>query len=321
MRKWTQEEINEIIRLYTEEEYSIQYIAKNIIHCRASTISEILKQHNIFIRPPQKKRKFNKIQEQEIIDLYINKKYTQKILAEKYSTTTTTIHNILLRNNVKIIKQPTKNIYQDEHYFDNIDSEHKAYWLGFIFADGNVYGNQLAIEIHEKDIDLLRQFQKDLKLSNKISIRHRHNTSVCCIRMNSNHLCNTLAQYHIIPNKTKYANHLPQVPEYLIPHLLRGLIDGDGWITQDKQKGYHIGFLNNSKSVCEEFKRYCNIVTNNLCKGSVIKKDNSYCFQIQSKEATRQLATALYKDNSICLSRKYRLVEPLFDFKNDEDIV
>ena len=68
MRKWTQEEINEIIHLYTEEEYSIQYIAKNIIHCRASTISEILKQYNIFIRPPQKKRKFNKIQEQEIID-------------------------------------------------------------------------------------------------------------------------------------------------------------------------------------------------------------------------------------------------------------
>ena len=122
-------------------------------------------------------------------------------------------------------------------------------------------------------------------------------------------------------NKTKNTRHLPDIPTNLIPHFLRGLVDGDGWISIDKAGYYHIGFTTNYQSTCEDFKRYCNIVTNNLCGAKITYKDDTPCFQIQGKEATKQLATALYQGNTICLSRKYRLVEPLFDFKNDEDIV
>ena len=321
-RIWTPEEITQIISWYTEDGFSISYIAKTLLHCRENSISQILKDNKIEIRAKNSGRVININLEKEVIFLYTEKRYTQKQLAEKYNCSTFVIHNILIRNNIPIITQPKINQEQKDNYFDVIDSEHKAYWLGFIFADGNVYKNQLSLEIQEKDIDLLEQFKRDLNLNSQISIRHRENTSLCCIRMISPHLCEALAKYGIVPNKTKVTKHLPKIDSQWLPHFLRGLIDGDGWITQDKQGYFHIGFVSNYQSTCEDFKKYCNIITDNLCNAKITYKDkNTPCFQVQNKEAVKRLATALYKDNTICLSRKYQKAVLIFDFKNDEDIV
>lgn len=321
-RIWTDKEIEQIIHWYQDDGFTIGYIAKHLLKCRESSISSILKENGIQIRSRKNTGKvLNKNDEQKVIELYINQKYLQSQIAEKFSCSSYVIHNVLKRNNIEIVNQPTINKTQNEHYFDVIDSEHKAYWLGFIFADGSIRKNQLSLEIQEKDKDLLEQFKKDLNLNSKISIRTRKNTTVCCVRMTSEHLCNTLATYGIVPNKTQKTRHLPQVQKEFVPHFLRGLIDGDGWITIDKLGYYHIGFVSNFQSTCEDFKKYCNLVTDNLCGAKITNKNNTPCFQIQSKEATKRLATALYQGNTICLSRKYRLVEPLFDLKNDEDIV
>lgn len=322
-RLWTEDEIQKIIKWYCDDCFSISYIAKNLLKCRETTISNILKDNNIKIRNKKVGRVINLVHEKEIIKLYTEQNYNQRQIAEKYNCSSYVIHNILKRNNIEIITKPRINNNQDEHYFDNIDNEHKAYWLGFLFADGNIYNNQLSIEIHEKDKELLEQFKKDLKLNSKISIRKRKNTTVCCIRVISKHICESLSKYGIVPNKTFNTKHLPEIPEKFLRHFIRGLIDGDGWITIDKNGKYHIGFTTNYQSVCEDFKKYCNILTDNLCKSRITFKDKDKypCFQIQSKKATKLLANVLYKDNNICLSRKYRLIEPLLDFKNDEDIV
>ena len=55
----------------------------------------------------------------------------------------------------------------DEKYFEKIDSPEKAYWLGFIAADGNIYKREghlslLSISIKDTDIKLLQEFQKEL---------------------------------------------------------------------------------------------------------------------------------------------------------------
>ncbi len=53
-----------------------------------------------------------------------------------------------------------KKIY-NENYFETIDSEDKAYFLGFIFADGCVtndskkYRYQLTLKLHSKDVGIL----------------------------------------------------------------------------------------------------------------------------------------------------------------------
>lgn len=50
----------------------------------------------------------------------------------------------------------------DVHVFDTIDSEEKAYWLGFLMADGYVRSdsNVIGIELSYVDIDHMKKFKK-----------------------------------------------------------------------------------------------------------------------------------------------------------------
>ena len=56
----------------------------------------------------------------------------------------------------------------NENYFETIDSEDKAYFLGFIFADGCVtndpkkYRYQLTLKLHSKDVGILEKFIKSI---------------------------------------------------------------------------------------------------------------------------------------------------------------
>jgi len=325
-REWTENDIKNIIKLYTEDEFSISYIATQILHCRANSISKILKDNNIEIRSKKSPRILNKKDEEEIIKLYTTTDLFQNEIARKYNCCTETIHKVLVKNNIKIINKPKLNKEQNDEFFDNIDTEEKAYFLGFVFADGNVYNHQLTIEIQAKDRELLERFKKELNLNSKISYRNRGNTEVCSIRMISEHLCNSLAKYGIVPDKTHKTKHLPELSLAVRPHFIRGLIDGDGWISIDKNNYYHIGFVSNYQSTCEDFKTFCNSFlpieasfTNKINVKD--KKNNGYVCQTTKQKTAKCLANILYKDCKICLSRKYRLVEPLFDSKNDEDIV
>jgi hypothetical protein len=54
----------------------------------------------------------------------------------------------------------------NENYFEKIDSEDKAYFLGLICADGCILNNkktyryQVALKLHIKDIEILKTFIK-----------------------------------------------------------------------------------------------------------------------------------------------------------------
>ena len=57
---------------------------------------------------------------------------------------------------------------------------------------------------NSKIIELLKVAGiKLIILNSKISIRHRKNTDMCCVRMVSAHLCESLSKYGIVENKTE----------------------------------------------------------------------------------------------------------------------
>ena len=68
----------------------------------------------------------------------------------------------------------------DKSYFDNIDSKEKAYWLGFIYADGYIVCNQhtatyeLGIEINSQDDYLLKRLAYNLGNVHKVEYKHNY---------------------------------------------------------------------------------------------------------------------------------------------------
>ena len=103
---------------------------------------------------------------EDIIDLYVNKNMKVQYIANLYKCTTTSIYRILKEEKVKMktISESKKKYKLNEHCFDEIDTEEKAYWLGFIAADGCVYKNsnawRLQINLKSSDKHHLEKFQE-----------------------------------------------------------------------------------------------------------------------------------------------------------------
>lgn len=156
--------------------YSAQKIS-NIIGANEATIRKWLKENNITIRNGGS---YNKIYDDE----FINK--IKNLYDEGFNTIEITkmldlkrgIVSYLLRaNGYKLNHRGPKSKIGREDYFDNIDSSDKAYFLGWLMADGNmsIYNGQYSIKIHisYKDKELIDQFLKYIKSTNTVKLKKR----------------------------------------------------------------------------------------------------------------------------------------------------
>ena len=202
-----------------------------------SIIKKILKKNNVEIRTNGGKLK-SQLPIDEIIDKYVNKYISSTKLAEEYNVTWTTILNILRKNNIEIrsCKDKYKNLSLLDDYFDNIDSPDKAYFLGFLITDGNIYKNRhaIALELAVKDEYLVKLFSDTVK--NTTKLYYRKSKQTVRVAFVSKRMKESLSKFGVIPNKTG-KEYLPILDdEKLMSHLIRGIFDGDGWITFSQSK-------------------------------------------------------------------------------------
>lgn len=127
----------------------------------------------------------------------------------------------------------------NEDYFEVIDTPEKAYFLGFIFADGCLIDNpkeyryKLNIKIHNKDEDILERFIS--LLDSEVEIWRSKNREISEIGFSSKKMINDLKNIGVYQNKT-YTIEYPKIDEKLERHFLRGYFDGDGCIRINEDK-------------------------------------------------------------------------------------
>jgi DNA-binding transcriptional regulator WhiA len=131
-----------------------------------------------------------------------------------------------------------KKIY-NENYFESIDSEDKAYFLGLILADGSVTNNeekyryQLTLKLHNRDRDILENFIKCI--DGEMDIWKNNKREMSEIFLSGKKLISDLEVLGVTPNKT-FSVKYPIIDEKLEKHFLRGYFDGDGCIRVNKDK-------------------------------------------------------------------------------------
>lgn len=146
-----------------------------------------------------------------------------------------------------------KSKYTYNHdFFENIDSEEKAYWLGFFYADGCVSINkknnsgECCIKLYKCDYRHLQKFNKSLNGNIPISFNTRicsfnnKPQESCSVRCYSFKMANDLISHGCIPNKTFYIT-VPNIDKSLMNHFIRGFFDGDGCICTDSNKRKTLG--------------------------------------------------------------------------------
>lgn len=189
--------------------------------------------------------------------------------------------------------------------FENIDTEAKAYWLGFLYADGYVSNkeNKIELALAEKDYHHLEKFKSFMNIQNKIC--YKPAAKAYRISFRSDKCKEDLINKGCFPNKSLILKFptIEQVPEDLLRHFVRGYFDGDGWFTNTDSL-FQAGIIGT-----EEFiKGFLNTIS--------IKSKNNKLFNVHREDwAKRYIFGALddvysflswmYDDSTVYLDRKY----------------
>lgn len=274
------------------------------------------------------KSKFTKEQEKEITFRYVNGEKSTN-LAKEFKCHYVTILNIVKRNNEKVKNNSeAHSIYSvNQNYFEKIDTEPKAYFLGLMYADGCIHSTnpRMLISLQEEDKYILELFKEELEFNGYLYFKPCENTkNQFTLEITSQKLKDNLINLGCIPKKSlilKFPNNF-QVPNELLHHFIRGYFDGDGSVGITDR-------LINGKEYKEQFIQF--IGSNNFIDGlskeldfltkfntSSTNNENNKQIAIKSKLDFIRMYEFLYKDATIYLHRKYNKFQDILKYLNDK---
>lgn len=167
---------------------------------------------------------------------------------EKYNVSYASVFNAIKRFNIPYDGRSNRRVFFNEDYFANIDTEDKAYWLGFIYADGNVNTtdnsmskpNRLTVNASGEDGEHLRKFMESIQYTGELRFQIQpisySETPSYRVQCNSVKFVSDLMNLGCVPRKTS-DSHLPPISLEMIRHFIRGYFDGDGCISPTNRVG------------------------------------------------------------------------------------
>ncbi len=256
--------------------------------------------------------------------------YSLYKLGRLYKTRDENIRNVLINNNITIrgrgvqVNKANYNTnrkrFFNENYFEIIDSEHKAYWLGFMYADGNVYvrksrngntkGASIEITLKREDEYQLYNFidcieGKNLEVKKREVLLNGNIYFASRVVLGSIKMARDLIDKGCMPNKSLILQFPRCLTSGLLPHFIRGYIDGDGCIAfgvYDKSSSFHVSLV----GTYDFLTGVKNTLKNNHINSYDIKPEKSKAFSltIGARDNLVNLYNYIYKDATIFLDRK-----------------
>ena len=315
---YKQEDISNIVRKYQEGLSCTQL--GHLYNVSVHTISRLLKKNNVDVINRQNLVLYT---DEEIINDYCNLGLTLSQIAKNRNTTIPLLSKKLKEKGIDIINYHNKAKF-NEHIFDSINTEEKAYWLGFIFADGYIsnlekqknqkklkYGFELSLGI--QDINHLHKFNKFMEYEGdnvkigKTKLETKEHQR-CRWSIGSKHLWNTLNNFGCTPNKSltlKFPDLSIFKNKYLILSFIRGYFDGDGCVSIYNRNGK--SRLSTSLLGTSEMLTF---IQNLFFKENKLTRNNknndvTYVYALSGQKAYTFLSI-IYNNATIYLDRKYQ---------------
>lgn len=260
----------------------------------------------------------NKDYQEEITKLYLEGKTAKEIsslLGFKYHQP---VYNYFKKMGWERIGRTGKRIYKvDENFFRCINTEEKAYILGFICADGHIERDRLNITVSIKDKDILEKIKyamhsnhpiKEVQRINPYKKTNRETLTLVELMVGSVELVKPLFKMGLTTNKTYTLSGdiLKYVPKYLMRDFLRGYFDGDGNVFFGRKYNsgykYNINICGNENFLLKSFQTY--FPSNNKLYKDLYSRQ-CYVWKISQRDKVKDFMYYLYYNSSISLQRKY----------------
>lgn len=194
----------------------------------------------------------------------------------------------------------------NERFFEKVNSESVAYWLGFLGADGNVYKNSLQVSLGSKDVEHLYKFMESIGTDSPPVYRTESDTYQ--LKVNSKAMVADLLHLGITPRKSLC--YVPPSTELLGDFSIdywRGMIDGDGWIIKSSKNQMVVGICGTWET-CVEFRNFLNSKGIDTKASPNINVDgvNNFSVSVGGNKIVPKICKLLYGNCSIYLERKFK---------------
>ncbi len=303
------------VEQYLQEGKTPQEIA-DLKGCHVGTVHRRLREWGLRAQKRRDPRLFFSPEQEEIVrDLYVNQGLSTAQVGERMGTDQSVAFSTLKRLGVKM--RPTGGVRQyrlDESYFDQIDTEQKAYFLGLLYADGSMCHMHekdftrwtTTLSLHEEDGYMVEALRDAVHPERDRPVYQTRNQVRLII--NSQRILEALGRLGCVERKS-FILQFPtseQVPNHLLRHFIRGYFDGDGCITWN-HKVNHIqasfGLVGSQpfcEGVAEKLSPLVGPIQTHICKHS----PNIYYATAGKQSTLRSIYHYLYDEATIFLRRK-----------------
>jgi hypothetical protein len=197
----------------------------------------------------------------------------------------------------------------NENYFELLDTNRKAYWLGLIAADGWIVTEKkkptgFGIALKKEDSYLLKQFAIDLGCPSMYR-KERIENNLWQVKFSSEKIASDLIKLKIVPRKSKVLE-IPQLSFPLFSSWLRGYFDGDGSVSIRKNT-LSVKITSGSKLSLTGIKE---LLFQYSIKTSITKDGDTYNLCAYTKNALK-FGSIIYANmsNQVCLERKKKVFD------------
>lgn len=233
-----------------------------------------------------------------IIDDY-NNGMRFEALRKKYKVHGSTLNNIFYSYEIEKVRKRKRAVNKD--FFECIDTEEKAYWLGFLFADG--YNDErrgyIEVGLAKKDKRHLEKFKEAIESEHAIADRLIGSSHAVRLIFCSRKMSNDLSKHGCVQAKSLILEFPNTVPEELVHHFIRGYFDGDGSVSVNLEKGTYGSSVLGTKKFLDQLRTYTN-----LSMTKYDKKGESFALRYSGRKNLLKIYDYLYKDATIFLDRK-----------------
>ena len=249
-----------------------------------------------------------------------NRGATSQQIGSRLGVCALTIRRWLRGSGVAV--RPRTGLHSRIHQFNQsafsvIDTENKAYWLGFIMADGHLWkGMALQIGlavIDQVHLEKLKAFfggtqpiYKKLQPASMLNGRMIKQRESVHVQFSSKQLVSDLGRLGI--GNSKLVNPADQLSVDLRRHYYRGLFDGDGSLMKQVVRTSHVQWEMNQCghfAVVNGFSEFARSTCG--AKASVRAHRGIYYCSLHGNAKPKQLAKEMYADSQVFLDRKHTL--------------
>ena len=309
---FTEEQINEMIELHNSGMLH-KHIAEKFNTSR-STIDRTLQNTDLPSRHPL----LTEERVEMAYELYLKYKNASKVAKEMHMTKKTVL-DIAKDRGVFVPMNEVRQKYQiNQKYFDIIDTQEKAYYLGLLAADGTIgsKNNAIQISLQERDKYILEAFRNAIESEHKITkldYKSKKNTyqNQYQLSIMNKHMHDSLIRNGIVPRKSHYLEFPRNLSSEFYPAFLRGYMDGDGTIAKTEKR---VRFVS-TESFCLSVQKILKD-TLNINSHIIHEKRDPKCITCNLGVAggiqTKKFLDWIYKDATVYLKRKYEIYKSVY---------